>query len=52
MFLFGFLVHRVFFALLAELVQLNALFDNLFILSRMVIDRFAVGTLKLDHGFL
>lgn len=50
--LFCFLVHRVLGALFAKLIELNALFDDLFILARVVVNHFAVGALKLDHGFL
>lgn len=52
MFLFGFFVHRVLGTLLAKLFELNALLDDFLILARVIVDHFAVGALKLDHGFL
>lgn len=51
-FLLRLLVHLMAATALAELLQLQTFFDRLFVLMATVTDRFAFGTLQLDHVVL
>lgn len=42
----------VLFARAAELVELQAILERLFVLGRAVVQRLAVGALEFDEGFL
>jgi len=51
-FLFGFFVHGVLLAVLAELLELKTLFQRFLVLSAVIVDAFAFGALKFDEVIL